>query len=90
MDLKVVVTAFAAVFLAELADKTQLVGFGLASKSLKPASVFLGSVLGYMAVTAITVLVGTAVGKHIKPEFLRFGGALLFLAIGVLMLLNKI
>ncbi len=42
MDFKVILATFAAVLVAELADKTQLVGIGMASKTLKPISVFVG------------------------------------------------
>ncbi|MEI6631476.1 MAG: TMEM165/GDT1 family protein, partial [bacterium] len=37
---RVLITTFGAVFFAELADKTQLVGIGLASKTGKPLSVW--------------------------------------------------
>ncbi len=90
MDLKVMMATFAAVFFAELADKTQLVGISMASKSGKPLSVFLGSVGGYMLVTLISVILGGTLGHYIKPEYLRIGGAVIFIAMGVLMFLNKL
>jgi len=90
MDIRVVLTAFSAVFLAELADKTQLVGLGLASKTGKPWSVFLGSVGGYMLVTILTVLIGALLGRHIKPEYIRLTGGTLFILIGILFFLNKL
>ena len=90
MDIRVVLTAFSAVFLAELADKTQLVGLGLASKTGKPLSVFLGSVAGYMLVTILTVFVGALLGKYIKPEYIRLTGGTLFILIGILFFLNKL
>ena len=90
MDWKIFFATASAVFFAELADKTQLVGIGMAAKSGKPIVVFLGSVLGYAIVTAISVLLGAILAKYIKPELIRYVGALLFIAIGTLILLGKI
>jgi len=90
MDWKIFCATFGAVFLAELADKTQLVGLTMSSKSGRPFSVFVGSVCAYAVVTVITVLIGAMLGKYIKPEYLRYAGALFFIAIGTLIFLGKI
>ena len=89
MDWKVMGAAFIAVFFAELADKTQLVGIGLASKSLKPFSVFIGSVLAYSLITILSVFVSAAVGKHIRPEYVRVIGGTLFVLMGILMFFDR-
>jgi putative Ca2+/H+ antiporter (TMEM165/GDT1 family) len=90
MDWKVFFATFGAVFVAELADKTQLVGISMASKSGKPIMVWLGSVAGYMLVTVISVLLGLAASKFIKPELIKYIGAGLFIIMGVLMLFDKL
>jgi len=90
MDWKIFFATFSAIFLAELADKTQLVGIGMSAKSGKPLSVWLGSISAYIIVTAISVLIGVALGKYIKPELVRYCGASLFIIIGLLMLAGKI
>lgn len=90
MDWKIFFATFVAVFLAELADKTQLVGISLASKSGKPVVVWLGSVCAYLIVTAISVFMGALFGKYIKPEWIRSIGALLFIIIGLLIFFKKI
>lgn len=90
MDWKVFVATFGAVFFAELADKTQLVGIGMAAKSGKPVSVWLGSVSAYIIVTIVSVLVGAVMAKFIKPELIRYIGASMFIIIGALMLLKAI
>ena len=90
MDWKVILTTFVAIFVAEVADKTQMVGIAMASKTLKPISVFLGSVSAYALITALSILIGTILGHHIRPEYLRWGGGALFVVIGVLMVFNKI
>ena len=90
MDWKIFFATFGAVFFAELADKTQLVGIGMAAKSGKPVNVLLGSVAAYILVTIISVIVGTLAARFIRPELIRYFGATLFIIIGILMLLKVI
>lgn len=87
---KIFFLTFTAIFWAELADKTQLVGISLSAKSGRPFIVWLGSISAYMVVTAISVLIGVVLAKFIKPEFIRYIGAILFIIIGILMLLKRI
>ncbi len=90
MDWKIILATFTAVFFAELADKTQLVGISMAAKSGKPLQVWLGSVSAYIIVTAISVFLGVVLGKYIRPEYVRYTGAVLFIVIGIMMLLGKV
>jgi len=90
MGSKIFVTTFSAIFIAELADKTQLVGIGMSAKSGRPLMVWLGSVSAYMVITAISVLVGAILAKYIKPELIRYFGATVFILIGILIFLEKI
>ncbi len=90
MDWKVFLATFSAIFVAELADKTQLVGIGMTAKSGKPLSVWVGSVSAYMVVTILSVLIGAMLGKYIKPELVRYSGASIFVIIGLLMFFGKI
>ncbi len=90
MDWKIYVATFGAVFFAELADKTQLVGIGMAAKTGKPFTVWLGSVSAYIVVTIISVLLGAIMARFIRPELIRYIGAFSFILIGALMLLKVI
>ena len=90
MDWKIFLATFGAIFLAEVADKTQLVGISMSAKSGKPVVVFLASLAAYALVTAISVIIGATLGKYIKPEAIRYSGATLFIIIGLLMFLKKI
>ena len=90
MDWKIFLATFSAIFVAELADKTQLVGIGMTAKSGKPLSVWVGSVSAYMVVTILSVLIGAMLGKYIKPELVRYSGASVFVVIGLLMFFGKI
>ncbi len=90
MDWKIFFTTFGAIFLAELADKTQLVGIGMTAKTGKPLSVLLGSICAYIIVTSISVIVGAILSRHIKPDILRCCGASAFVLIGMLMFWGKL
>lgn len=90
MDWKVFIATFGAIFVAELADKTQFVGISMSARSGKPLSVWMGSVLAYAVVTAASVLIGLALSKYIRPEVVRYTGASLFIIIGIFMFLGKI
>ena len=90
MDWKIFLATFSAIFMAELADKTQLVGIGLSAKSGKPFTVWLGSVSAYIIVTALSVLIGTMFGKYLRPDLIRYVGASIFVLIGILMFVGKI
>ncbi|MBU1906122.1 MAG: TMEM165/GDT1 family protein [Candidatus Omnitrophica bacterium] len=78
MDWKIFLATFSAIFVAELADKTQLVGIGMSAKSGRPLAVWLGSISAYIIVTALSVLIGAMLGKYLKPELVRYTGASLF------------
>lgn len=90
MNWSVFTATFGAIFLAELADKTQIVGIGMTAKSGRPGTVFIASVSAYMVVTALSVIVGALVGKYLKPEVIRGAGGSLFILIGILMCWGKI
>lgn len=90
MDWKVFLATFSAIFVAELADKTQLVGIGMSAKSGKPLMVWLGSVSAYIIITAVSVLIGSILGKYIKPELVRYLGGSIFVTIGILMFFGKV
>ncbi|MDD3344959.1 MAG: TMEM165/GDT1 family protein [Candidatus Omnitrophica bacterium] len=90
MDWKVVIATFGAVFFAELADKTQLVGISMAAKTGRPVSVWAGSVLAYIVVTVISVFLGALLSKFIRPDLMRYAGASFFIFIGLLMLFKAV
>ena len=89
MDLKVLFATFGAVFMAELADKTQIVGLSISSKSGKPLSVWIGSVSAYIVITAVTVVIGATLGKYIKPELVKYVSGTIFIIMGTLIFMGK-
>ena len=89
MDLRVLLTTFGIIFLAEMGDKTQIAAMTLAAQTKKPWAVFLGASLALAAVSAIGVIVGGALGNYVPLEWVKRIAAILFIIIGVLMLIGK-
>jgi putative Ca2+/H+ antiporter (TMEM165/GDT1 family) len=88
MDWKLFASTFAAVFLAELGDKTQLATLSLAAGGSSRWAVFAGSALALVITSAIAVLVGEAVSGVVSPIWLRRGAGLVFLVLGAAFLLG--
>lgn len=89
MDLRVLLTTFGIIFLAEMGDKTQLAAMTMAADSKKPWAVFLGASLALAAVSALGVLVGSVVGDYVSLIWVKRVAATAFIVIGVLMLMGK-
>jgi putative Ca2+/H+ antiporter (TMEM165/GDT1 family) len=83
MDLRIVLTTFAAIFLAEMGDKTQLAAITMTASSRKPLSVFLGGALALILVTGLGVLLGTVVTRWIPETIIKKSAAVLFVVIGI-------
>ncbi|MHC5011700.1 MAG: TMEM165/GDT1 family protein [Planctomycetota bacterium] len=81
-------TTFAAIFVAELGDKTQLAAFGLSASGRHPWAVFLGAALALTLSAAVAVAAGRLLARFVDPRVLHYIGASLFLLIGVWMLLR--
>jgi putative Ca2+/H+ antiporter (TMEM165/GDT1 family) len=89
MDLRVLLTTFGVIFLAEMGDKTQLAAMTMAADSKKPWAVFIGASLALVAVSGLGVLVGSLVGDYLPIVWVKRVAAVAFIAIGVLMLAGK-
>ena len=89
MDLRVLLTTFGIIFLAEMGDKTQLAAMTMSAQTKRPWAVFIGASLALAAVSAIGVLVGGVAGQYVPLEWVKRIAAVLFIVIGVLMLMGK-
>jgi putative Ca2+/H+ antiporter (TMEM165/GDT1 family) len=89
MDLRVLLTTFGVIFLAEMGDKTQLAAMTMSAQTKKPWAVFLGASLALAAVSALGVIVGATLGNYVPLEWVKRIAAVAFIVIGVLMLLGK-
>ena len=89
MDLRVLLTTFGVIFLAEMGDKTQLAAMTMSAQTKKPWAVFLGASLALTAVSALGVIVGATLGNYVPLDWVKRIAAIAFIVIGVLMLLGK-
>ena len=84
MDWKVFLTVFAAVFIAELGDKTQLATMLFAAdKEVSKYTVFLAASAALIVASAIGVLAGGLAARYLDPRILSLiaGGG--FVIIGI-------
>jgi len=84
MDIKLLATVFAAVFIAELGDKTQLATLLFAAdREVSKLSVFAGASLALIVATAIGVAAGGLLAQHVSPKAMQYVAGAGFVAIGV-------
>jgi len=77
---------FLFIFLAEMADKTQLMMMALTNK-YKLRSVIAGMILGVVTISALSVLAGDLIGDFIPMVFVKLCAACVFLIFGMINLL---
>jgi len=90
MDWKLLATTFGMIFLAEMGDKTQLAAMTLAAQTRSPWTVFIAASLALACVSALGVAVGAGLSHVLPLEWIKRAAALLFIAVGVLMLIGKL
>ena len=84
MDPKLLAEVFAAVFIAELGDKTQLATMLFAAdKAVSKWTVFAGASLALVLASGIGVLAGTLLSQYVGPKMLNYLAGAGFVAIGV-------
>jgi putative Ca2+/H+ antiporter (TMEM165/GDT1 family) len=89
MDIKLLATVFATVFLAELGDKTQLATLLFAADAnVSKLTVFLGASAALIATSAIGVAAGTLAAEHLNARYLQIAAGIGFVAIGLWTLLK--
>ena len=84
MDMKILLTVFTAVFIAELGDKTQLATMLFAAdKEVSKMTVFLGASLALILASAIGVLAGSFISSYISEKYLHYIAGVGFIGIGI-------
>jgi putative Ca2+/H+ antiporter (TMEM165/GDT1 family) len=89
-ELRVLLSTFALLFVAELGDKTQLAVISMTAKHKMPFWVFIGAASALVAVTLVGVLGGELLTRFIPEAVLRKVAAVLFVGMGVLMWFEKL
>lgn len=89
MELKVFVTVFISVFIAELGDKTQLATMLFAAdKEVSKWTVFCGASVALVVASAIGVLAGALLSEFINPKYLSYLAGAGFIVIGVVTMIR--
>jgi putative Ca2+/H+ antiporter (TMEM165/GDT1 family) len=88
MDWKLFASTFAAIFLAEMGDKTQIATLTLAAGSSRWV-VFAASAMALVATSAIAVAAGEIVARHVPAIWIRRAAGAVFIAMGVLYLSGR-
>lgn len=88
--LKIMLSTFLLVFVAELGDKTQLTTMMLSAQSGSKLAVFIGSSVALICASILGVLLGSLINKYIPANLIQTASAIAFIIIGVLLLFNKV
>ncbi|MDQ7793461.1 MAG: TMEM165/GDT1 family protein [bacterium] len=89
LNVKVFLTAFGLVLLAELGDKTQLTTMLLAAQSRSPGAVFLGAAAALVLTSLLGVVLGIAVARVVPATYIRWAAGGGFIVIGLLLVLRS-
>ena len=89
MDWKLLASTFAAIFVAELGDKTQLATLSLSAGGQSRWTIFAGAALALVATSALGVLGGELVAKFASPIWIRRIAGVVFIAMGLQFLFRK-
>jgi putative Ca2+/H+ antiporter (TMEM165/GDT1 family) len=84
VDLKLFLTVFSTVFIAELGDKTQfatlLYAAGPTSSKL---TVFFGAALALVVAAGVAVLAGSFLAQHLHTRYLSWAAGVGFIVVGI-------
>jgi len=89
VDLRVLLTTFGTILLAELGDKTQLATFCFAAESKSKLAVFIGSAGALVLTSALGCLLGSLVSQVIPAKYMNLGAGALFIVLGGWMIFSS-
>lgn len=89
MDWKLFITVFAAIFIAELGDKTQLATMLFAAdRDVNKFIVFTGAAMALIITSAIGVLAGAFISQYISERYMHYLAGTGFILIGIWFLIK--
>lgn len=88
--IKIIISTFFIVFIAELGDKTQLATMLISSQSNSKIAVLLGSSIALVCSSILGVLLGSVLNKYIPTSILQLASAIAFIGIGILLLFHQL
>lgn len=84
MDLKIFLTVFITIFIAEIGDKTQLATLLFAAdKEVNKLTVFAGASLALIVAAGVGVLAGGIMSNYISEKYLHYIAGMGFIGIGI-------
>ena len=84
VDLKLTATVFVTIFVAEIADKTQIATLLYASNAQHSRlSVFIGSALALIVASGVAVLAGVGLSNWIDERFMARVAGIAFILVGI-------
>ena len=86
--MKEIVTAYTVIFLAEFGDLTQIQAANFTIKTHAPLEVFLASSIALVCVSFIGAYGGQLLQRIVPLKWIRRGGGLIFLGLGIYTLVN--
>jgi putative Ca2+/H+ antiporter (TMEM165/GDT1 family) len=89
MDWKLFASTFAAIFVAELGDKTQVATLSLAAGGKARWVVFAGSAHALVVTSALAVLGGDVVARIVPPVWIRRVAGIVFVGMGAYFLFGR-
>ena len=81
--LSILITSFSTIFLAELADKTQLATLILSAQSGRPLIVFIGAALALISTSLLGVLIGRWIANNLPRQRFTVVSAIVMLSLGI-------
>ena len=90
MGIKLFLSTFLVVFLAELFDKTEIAKVSLSLKGNSKIFIFLGAMAAFLVATALALALGGLLARYISPKFIRYICAATFFIVGFLSLFGRI
>lgn len=83
MDMKIFLSTFVTIFLAELGDKTQFAAVAASAGTSSKVSVLLGVVLALSLAGVLGVAAGAMIGEFISPATMKWVSGGLFIVVGI-------
>ncbi len=88
MELKVIMSVFSLIFLAELGDKTQLAVMACAGYERSKWSVFVGASLALVAASALATLFGGFITQYLPAAYVSRAAGVMFIVFGFIYILR--
>jgi Ca2+/H+ antiporter, TMEM165/GDT1 family len=85
-----IVTVAIAFFIAECGDKTQLMTITIASHSVNPLLILMGTTTGMLIADGIGILGGAWMCKHVPEKYIKWVAGLIFMFFGTLTIFQSV